>query len=381
MHKFRLLFMIIMSLVFFSSADFCSASWIDTGYATNITKTAATLNEYYYYNGDDTDEIGFVYGTSSRSILAGHSNVSPGGTGYDHYISHLAGAGYSFEEGSFSDDIINLSPLVNQATYYFRAYSHDRNGYYYGTEHNFTTLSKGWPTVYTYAATNIDYCTAVMNGYTDTGGTASELHGVVFGKSSVAQNPGNVAPESAGYSNVGRKAYGTAFSSGYFTFTTKTVVPNTTYYYRAFSQTPYGYGYGREYSFTTTSGLALPIVTTQAATNIVSDGATLNGTTDTSGTINEDHGFVFSKSSVPQNPGNIAPEYTDYPGFMLFDAAAFLRGSFSFTLEDRDPGTTYYFRAFSQTLGGYGYGDEYSFTTTGSALSSAPTAPSSLSVN
>lgn len=352
-------------MFFFSGINFCSAAWVGTEYATNITKTSATIVGSFHYVGYGSsyvDERGFVYGTTSLSLPT-RTTVSPGGTGYDHYVGEY---GDFYVDQNFSENLLNLSPSANQTTYYYRAYSHDENGYYYGLEHSFTTLKKiEAPVVYTYAATSIGSTTAIINGRTYTGGTSNDSHGFVFGTSSVNAGTGGYqgdAPEHAGYQTIARKEMGQAFLAGEFSFTVKTLLPNTKYYFRAFSQTAGGYGYGAEYSFTTTNNI--PLVTTQAASNITDTSAKLNGNTDSGGSSSDEHGFLYGTTSIPITPGNVAPENVGYNFFTIIDFANFSSGPFSSTQTSLQPGTTYYYRAYSQNSIGYGYGDEFSFTTT-----------------
>jgi len=101
----------------------------------------------------------------------------------------------------------------------------------------------------------------------------------------------------------------------------------------------------------------LPTITTNAATALVSSGATGNGT------INDLEGeSVISYGAIWNDDG------TDPVSFALADNYAagsdLAAGDFSAAITGCDPETAYYYRAYTQTVAGYGVGSAVQFTTT-----------------
>ena len=101
-----------------------------------------------------------------------------------------------------------------------------------------------------------------------------------------------------------------------------------------------------------------PTLTTQAATDITETSATLNGvisivSENCDVPNNTEQGFVYSTEIQPT----------------LEDTQVNVNGTnISTTIEDLEPNTTYYVRAFLTNNFGDFYGDEVSFTTTGDRL-------------
>lgn len=111
-----------------------------------------------------------------------------------------------------------------------------------------------------------------------------------------------------------------------------------------------------------------PTVTTQAAGSVSTTSAQGNGTiTSTGGENATERGIVYSTSSQSL-PGNVAPGSSGYSGLSNETGGSFGNAAFSETLSGLSPATTYYARAYAKnTTGGYSYGNEISFTTTGAS--------------
>lgn len=213
---------------------------LDTTAADDITRVSATANgNITDTGGENADERGFVYGTSSQSDPG---DTAPASSAYDSYISTSGDYGAGVYDGA-------LTSLSDDQTYYVRAYAHNSEGYAYGDEVTFDTLAYTAPEVTTGAATNVAETTATFNGnITDTGGVNLDHRGFVYGTSSQS-DPGNVAPASAGYDHY----YTTSgdFGTGVFDQASTGLTENTTYYVRAYGQNTEGYTYGDEGEFTT----------------------------------------------------------------------------------------------------------------------------------
>lgn len=103
---------------------------VTTSSVSNITHNSAQSNgNITATGGENCDERGFVYGTTSKSAPG---NVAPTSSGYDDYEN---------ETGTYSTGTYNLTltSLTENQTYYVRAYAHNSAGYAYGDEVSFRT--------------------------------------------------------------------------------------------------------------------------------------------------------------------------------------------------------------------------------------------------
>jgi uncharacterized protein (TIGR02145 family) len=137
--------------------------------------------------------------------------------------------------------------------------------------------------------------------------------------------------------------------TGSFSTTISNLIPNTTYYIRAFATNEVGTGYGSEIKVTTS---AIPTLTTNPIVDITST------TAKSGGTINADCGAnATSKGVVWSN----SPNPTVSASTKTNDGTG--TGSFSSSLTGLSPNTTYYVRAYATNSVGTGYGNEINFTT------------------
>lgn len=96
--------------------------------------------------------------------------------------------------------------------------------------------------------------------------------------------------------------------------------------------------------------LFLPTVTTQTASSVGENGATLNGNiTDTGGENYDERGFDWG--------------LTDSYGSSWTQEGSYGTGAFNHALSGLLPGTTYHFRAKAHNSAGWGYGSDVEFTT------------------
>lgn len=136
---------------------------------------------------------------------------------------------------------------------------------------------------------------------------------------------------------------------GIFNVPLTNLLPNTTYFYRAFVVTRRGPFFGETLSFTTENGV--PSLTTASVTEIESYSATCGGTiTDNGGAEVTDRGVCWSTA---QNPTVLDSHISSGTGL----------GTYEVTMTELSPLTTYYVRAFAITAAGVFYGNEVSFTT------------------
>ena len=201
--------------------------------------------------------------------------------------------------------------------------------------------TKKLPELTTIAATEISSVSAVSGGnITNSGGDEVVSRGIVW---STSQNPSLDQ-------NLGLLSAGSGI--GLFTLTITTLTPSTTYYVRAFASNSVGISYGNQVSFTTEEiPVFPPTVATSNATFVTFNSITIGGmVTDDGGSEVTQRGVAWSTSPNPI----IANNHTQ-------DGSGL--GSFSSTIAELEPTTTYYIRAYATNNAGTSYGNEVSVTT------------------
>ncbi len=136
---------------------------------------------------------------------------------------------------------------------------------------------------------------------------------------------------------------------GEFSATLTGLAPVTTYYFRAYAENGVGIDYGSQKAFTTT--VSVPEVITDDVSNITSNTASCGGwVSATGGAAVTVRGVCWSASPNP----TISDEHT-------VDGSG--TGSFTSSMSNLLPGTTYYVRAYANNSAGTGYGEQKTFTT------------------
>lgn len=236
--------------------------------------------------------------------------------------------------------ISNLNTLVQNTTYYVRAYATNNEGTAYGNQVSFNTLADPeLPTVTTDAATNITQTTANSGGnVTSDGGADVTARGVCWSST-------NNYPEI----NDPHTSNGTG--TGTFTSLLTDLTPNTLYYVRAYATNNVGVTYGNTQSFMTLDTQTIPTVTTAEAMNITQTEATTGGTVHANGGANvTTRGVCYSTSPTPTLSDL---HTTDGTGL----------GNFVSDLSNLTPNTQYYVRAYATNSEGTAYGNEITFIT------------------
>jgi subtilisin len=294
---------------------------VATDNASCLTTNSAALNGNLTSLGTATSvNVSFQYGTTQ------------GGPYPNTTASQAQSATGAFQ--------INASGLTSRTTYYFRAKADGGiNGTAYGDEASFSTGSFP-PYVETMPASDITDHTVNLNGKLKLLGSANTVN-VYFVYGTTQGGP---------YPNTTSKQPLTA--AGDFQTPVSGLNAGTTYYFRARADGGlYGAGAGSELAFTTSK--VPPSVTTNAAGDITSDNATLNGRLDARGdaaTVN----VCFEWGTIQGGP------YQNTTSSQAMTAA----GTFNAALSDLDGNTTYYFRAKADGgIYGTAYGSEQNFTT------------------
>lgn len=143
---------------------------------------------------------------------------------------------------------------------------------------------------------------------------------------------------------------------GSFTSSLSGLTPSTTYYVRAYATNSAGTGYGNEITFTTSTPVVLPTISTISASSITTTSATTGGNISSDGGASiTARGVIWSTSPTPTI--SLSTKTSDGSG----------TGSFTLSLSGLSPNTTYYIRAYATNSAGTGYGDEVTFSTSNSS--------------
>ena len=146
----------------------------------------------------------------------------------------------------------NITGLAAGTTYYVRAYVITRLGVIYGAQLSFTTAPPSIPTITTDPVTNIRSNKVTCGGSAiDSGGQVITEKGLVWSTSS--------SPLSVTQYVGGNKLIYPSGGSLSFSELVKQLLPNTTYYIRAYAINSIGVGYGAVIQFTTSA--PVPVLT------------------------------------------------------------------------------------------------------------------------
>jgi hypothetical protein len=286
---------------------------IANDYALDITAGGTIIGD----GGSPITERGVCWSTTSNPTVANSKLAAGSGTG-----------------------LFTCQPtLLNNTTYYLKAYATNINGTYYGNQVVFNTLPPDVPSLTTTAATGVTFSTATLGGnVTNNGGTPVTARGVCY---STTINP-TIADDK------------TLNGSGTGTFTSNLIglTASTTYHVRAYATNSTGTGYGLDQTFTTAAPpITAPTVTTTTVTAITSTDAISGGnvTSDGGATVTA-RGVCYSTNPNPTTAN-----------FKTLDGSG--TGTFSSNLIVLSPSTTYHVRAYATNSIGTSYGTDLQFTT------------------
>lgn len=205
------------SQVTFKTIISITLATLSTTVPTILTNNSATMGGTITDDGNATvTDRGICYATTQNPTTA--NNKVSMGNGI----------------GAFSNTITGL--VVN-TTYYVRAYAVNSQGTAYGNQISFVA-SVGLPTLTTKDVTNILETTAVAGGIvlTDEGASVTE-RGVCYGTTT---NP-----------TIYDSKLASGSGTGGFNIALNTLIPNTTYYVRAYATNKNGTAYGENKTFKT----------------------------------------------------------------------------------------------------------------------------------
>jgi hypothetical protein len=233
--------------------------------------------------------------------------------------------------------VSSVTGLLQGTLYYLRAYATNSAGTSYSVQTSFTTRSS-LPTVTTNdPIKDITKSTATAGGnVTSNGGSAITSRGVCWDTKTKPTISNSRTSETPG--------------TGAFTSSITGLMQSTTYYVRAYATNSQGTEYGNEVSFQTTL-TSKPTVTTGASIPVSAFSATISGNvTDNGGIALTERGIEWgtSQNAISNNKSADLSTTT---------------GSFTRTITNLLPGTTYSTRAYATNALGTGYGTIISFTT------------------
>jgi hypothetical protein len=328
--SFRKQIVLFLSLIIFwgcsEKEDTLSNPTVSSRVVSEIGyETATSGGNITSDGGNDIIAKGVCWSVSNTPTIADSKTTD--GSGVGNYTSSLVG-------------------LLPSTTYYLRAYASNDAGTSYGEEISFTTNETPVyvPILSTTAMSEITSETASSGGEISSDGGSDIIdRGVCW---SISNAP-SIADS--------KTTNGTG--TGSFTSSLAGLIPNTTYYLKAYASNSSGTSYGEEISFTTNEApVELPIVTSTAISEISTTTATSGGSiTSDGGSDIIARGVCWSISNLP----SIADSKTS-------DGTG--TGNFTSSLTELLSNTAYYLRAYATNNAGTSYGEEIGFTTSGNKI-------------
>ena len=317
--------------------DYSLVPTVTTTAATLVTGSTATINGTVTANNESV-AAAFEYGTTIAFGTTVAATPTP--------VTGNTSTGISY----------GLTGLIPNTTYYFQAKGTVGTFVYNGLPPlSFTTLAI-LPTVTTDAATSVTSTGAVMNG-TVNANNASTATSFEYGLTTAYGTSVAAVPSPA-----------TGVSATSIAYTLSSLVPNTTYHYRAVGVNSAGTANGLDLTFTTTA--IAPVVVTVAATSVTSTGAIMNGTVNAN-----------NASTATSFEYGLTTAYGTSVTAVPSPATGVSATSITYTLTGLVPSTTYHYRAVGVNSAGTTNGSDLTFTTSAALATVVTVAATSVTSN
>lgn len=282
----------------------------------------ASFEERISDGGSQLQEVGFVWSTNPNPTVALSTK---------HSRNDLLAAMNFY---GFARD------LAPDTKYYLRGYATNSIGINYSTEISFITLSPGTPRgIGITSLKNVSSSSAVVDGSVDSDhGSPVLAAGIVWNTS--------ISPD------IALSAKTVDGKVGYFTSNITGLVPQTTYYYRAYATNAFGTAYSQEYHFSTPAANVLSVSTViRVADYIIAIPPPLGSgnpirvvSVEGEGNISDDGGSLVTQRGFEWSTGSISAGA---------GAGKFITSLTSYLT----PGKTYYVRAYATNSLGTAYGE------------------------
>lgn len=288
---------------------------VSTISVNNINFREATFVGSLTNSGNQQPKIGFILGTKAGLNFTNADQVF-----YCDTISN------------FSKKITYLN---HSTSYYVRAFAENSMGISYGNELNFSTLKVLKPNVQTISVDSVGYVNALVTGKViNHGGDSIQKLGVCIGTTSTP-----TVNDIFVFNNLN--------SSSTIQSIVNYLVPNTTYYARAYALNSAGESYGNAIKFNT---LTLEVTTTDVKEISLFEAVFYGEVKNPNGINFNEKGFCYSLKTNPTNKDNTVINWNG-------------GNAFSATASDLLPNSTYYMKAYVRLNNSYVYGNEVTFTT------------------
>jgi|GEM_PF-171573 len=304
-----------------------------TDAASSITTTGALLNGTVNAN-DLSTTVTFEYGETTAYGRVGNA--------FPDVVTGNSNTAVS----------LNLTSLTSNKTYHYRVVAQSAGGTVYGTDMSFTTPAT--PTVSTNTATAVTTTGATLNGTVNANNDSST---VTFEYGTTTSYGTTVTADQSPVTGANNNAVSKSITG---------LTPNTTYHYRVVGVNSSGTSHGTDNTFFT-SAPASPTATTDAASSVVFNGATLNGTVN----ANNDSTVVTFEYGTTVAYGSTVTA-TQSPVTGATDT------SVSKSITGLTGNTTYHYRVVGTNGNGTTNGTDLTFTTSALTPSAITTAPSSV---
>ena len=296
---------------------------VQTGVASSLTQTSATLNATVNPNGATVSDCHFEYGTSELYGSSAPCSPPPGSGSSPVAVAAA------------------ITGLSANTSYHFRIVATNAGATSYGPDLSLTTVPNP-PAVQTGVASSLTQTSATLNATVNpNGATVSDCH-FEYGTSELYGSSAPCSPPpGSGSSPVAVAAAITGLSA------------NTSYHFRIVATNAGATSYGPDLSLTTVPNP--PAVQTGVASSLTQTSATLNATVNPNGATVSDCHFEYGTSELYGSSAPCSPP----PGSGSSPVAV------AAAITGLSANTSYHFRIVATNAGATSYGPDLSLTTVG----------------